>query len=186
MVKMKKKKNRQIFTPILLPCFPRRYKGPFTSIDIDRKYQNTTFKCLPMQQLLFLVRSLSILECALSTPPPFGVDLHEHSGTRKITNFCSILTKLSINEPPFVISGWEECADEVIASTWAQTIVMLVILISQKDKFCSSKSTMSHCLAELSNQMPEKCYRTSVWVYSVRMEASLSSLWSRLNHPLRI
>ena len=41
-------------------------------------------------------------------------------------------------------------------------------------------------LGKLSNQMTEKCYRTSKWVHTVRVEASLSSIWRRMVYLWRL
>ena len=41
-------------------------------------------------------------------------------------------------------------------------------------------------LGKLSNQMTAKCYRTSKWVHTVRVEASLSSIWRRMVYLWRL
>ena len=62
---------------------------------------------------------------------------------------------------------------------------MLVFLTSHHNKSYPPKMTTWDNLAEISNQMTVKCYRTSEWVHIVRVEASLSSIWRRMVYLLR-
>ena len=110
-------------------------------------------------------------------PAICGVDLHETSDTHQITNNCRKSAKLSINEPPHIISERRWCTDVVNGRVWTQTIVMSVFLTSQHNKSYPPKMSTWHSLAEPSTQSPEECYQTSAWVHTVWDEASPSLIW---------
>ena len=110
-------------------------------------------------------------------PAISGVDLHETSDTHQVTNKCSKAAKLSINKPPHIISERRWCTDVVAGRTFVQTVVTLVIWSFKKEKISPPKMITWDSLAVLSTQSLGKCYRTSAWVHTVRVEASLSLIW---------
>ena len=63
---------------------------------------------------------------------------------------------------------------------------MLVFLTSQHNTSCSTKITAWDWLAELSKQMTGDCHRTSAWVHTIRLEASLSLIWRRMAYLWRL
>ena len=105
--------------------------------------------------------SVSILVFRVSPPRNLASTSTKHSDNLKLTSFCSNPAKLSIHEPTHIICRWEEGTDVVNGRVCTQTIVMLVFLTSQHNKSYPPKMTTWDSLAELSNQMAGKCYRTS-------------------------
>ena len=106
-------------------------------------------------------------------PAISGVDLHETSDTHQI------------NKPPHIMSERRWCTDLVAGRTFVQTVVILVIWTLKKDKISPPKMITWDSLAVLSTQSLEKCYRTSAWVHTVRVEPSLSLIWPWWAYLLR-
>ena len=119
---------------------------------------------------------------ALAVPAPTST---KHSGTNWMTKFCSKAVKLFVIAPSHIITERRWCAATVNGRLLSQSTLMEVNLTSQNDKFYPPRDAIPHSLTSLWAQFAKLCYRSSVWMYNIRLEAFPSICWGRFMYMWR-
>ena len=64
------------------------------------------------------------------------------------------------------------------------TTAISLFLSPANRQFCPSRDPVPRSLPQPLNQLPLKCYQSTLWLYSIRVKALLSSVWVTLT-PMR-